>query len=128
VVRVLTVDDHAPFLKVAQELIVATPGFESAGEAHSAEEGLAAVSEHDPDLVLVDIHMPGMSGIEMATEIDRLGDGPVVVLITAQDLAQLPASAQACGAAEIVSKQALGSGALKRLWAAHGSQKGAELR
>jgi len=64
VVRVLTVDDHAPFLKVAQELVRATPGFESAGEASSAEEGLAAVRDAHPDLVLADIHMPDMSGIE----------------------------------------------------------------
>jgi DNA-binding NarL/FixJ family response regulator len=120
VVRVLTVDDHAPFLEVARELITATPGFEPAGEMRSAEEGLAALAEHHPDLVLVDIHMPGMSGIEMASEIKRRGGGPVVVLITAQDLAQLPALARRCGAAEIISKQALGSGTLKRLWAAHG--------
>jgi DNA-binding NarL/FixJ family response regulator len=120
VVRVLTVDDHAPFLEVAHELVATTPGFESAGEAHSAEEGLAALSEHDPDLVLIDIHMPGMSGIDMATEIGRRGEGPVVILITAQDLAQLPASARDCGAAEVISKQALGSSTLRRLWAAHG--------
>jgi CheY-like chemotaxis protein len=119
VVRVLTVDDNAPFLEVAHELMCATPGFESAGEAGSAEEGLAAVDDAHPDLVLVDIHMPGMSGIEVARRIRRSEDGPIVVLITAQDLAQLPAAARSCGAAEVISKQELGPTTLRRLWATH---------
>jgi two-component system invasion response regulator UvrY len=120
VVRVLTVDDHAPFLKVAHELMRATPGFESAGEASSAEEGLAAADAEHPDLVLVDIHMPGMGGIELAQRLKQSGNGPVVVLITAQDLAQLPAAARTCGAAEVIGKQQLGPATLRRLWEAHG--------
>jgi two-component system, NarL family, invasion response regulator UvrY len=120
VVRVLTVDDHAPFLEVAHELMLATPGFESAGEASTAEEGLAAVDAQRPDLVLVDIHMPDMSGIEMTRRIKQSGNGPTVVLITAQDLAQLPAAAHSCGAADVISKQQLGPATLRRLWDAHG--------
>ena len=119
--RVLTVDDHAPFLEVAHELVLATPGFEPVGEASTAEEGLAAVESQEPDLVLVDVHMPGMSGIELTRQIKRGGNGPIVVLITAQDLAQLPAAARDCGAAEVVSKQELGAASLKRLWGTHGS-------
>jgi DNA-binding NarL/FixJ family response regulator len=119
VVRVLTVDDHAPFLRVARELMRATPGFESAGEASSAEEGLAAVLNTHPDLVLVDIHMPDLSGIEVARRIERADDSPIVVLITAQDLSQLPAAARNCGAAEVVSKQELGPATLRRLWKTH---------
>jgi CheY-like chemotaxis protein len=98
----------------------ATPGFEPAGEATSAEAGLAEVDAQHPDLVLVDIHMPEMSGIEMTRRIKRDGNGPVVVLITAQDLAQLPAIAHDCGAAEVISKEDLGSATLKRLWDSHG--------
>lgn len=120
VVRVLTVDDHAPFLEVAHELVLATPGFESAGGAHSAEEGIAQIEAAAPDLVLVDVHMPGMSGIEMARRVSGSEDAPVVVLISAQDLGQLPAAARDCGAVEIVSKQELGPTTLKRLWGVHG--------
>ena len=117
----LTVDDHAPFLEVAHELVLATPGFEPAGEAASAEEGLAAIDAQGPDLVLLDIHMPGMNGIEAAKRISQVQRRPVVVLITAQDLAQLPAAVGDCGAAEVVSKQALGPATLRRLWDTHGS-------
>ena len=118
-VRVLTVDDNAPFLEVARELVLATPGFEPAGEASSAEQGLAAIEAADPDLVLADIHMPGMTGIEMAKRIQSGNGRPVVVLISAQDLNQLPAVARTCGAADVVSKDDLGPAKLIALWEAH---------
>ena len=118
-VRVLTVDDHAPFLQVAHELMLATPGFEPAGEVSSAEEALAAIEEVDPDLILVDIHMPGMNGIEMTRRISGAGRRPVIVLISARDSGELPAAAQTCGAAEVISKQDLGPARLKELWRAH---------
>jgi DNA-binding NarL/FixJ family response regulator len=121
VVRVITVDDHAPFLEVARELVQATPGFESVGEAGSAEAGLAAIETQDPDLVLLDIHMPGMSGIELCKRIGSSDEHPVVVLISAQDLAQLPADARKCGAAEVISKQELRPATLTRLWREYGS-------
>jgi len=120
VVRVLTVDDHAPFLEVARELVLATPGFEPAGEASSGEDGLAAIDAVDPDLVLVDVHMSGMNGIEMIKRMGAVRRRPVVVLISAQDLAQLPAAARTCGAAEVISKQDLGPARLKEIWRAHG--------
>jgi two-component system invasion response regulator UvrY len=119
VVRVITVDDHAPFLDVARELMLATPGFEPAGEAGTAEEGLALAEAEDPDLILIDVHMPGMSGIEMARRLRASGSGSVIVLISAQDLAELPAAAQSCGAAEVISKQELGRATLRRLWTSH---------
>lgn len=117
--RVLTVDDNAPFLEVANELVLATPGFESAGQASSGEEGLAAIDAADPDLVLADIHMPGMTGIEMAQLIEPTDGRPVVVLISAQDLGQLPAATRNCGAAGVVSKDDLGPAKLIALWEAH---------
>jgi DNA-binding NarL/FixJ family response regulator len=120
VVRVLTIDDHAPFLQVAHELMLATPGFEPAGEVTSGEEALAAIEEIDPDLVLVDIHMPGINGIEVSRRISSAGGRPVIVLISARDPGELPAAAQTCGAAEVISKQDLGPARLKELWLAHG--------
>jgi two-component system, NarL family, invasion response regulator UvrY len=120
VVRVLTVDDHAPFLRVAHELMLATSGFESVGEASSAEEGLAAVETARPDLVLADVHMPGMGGIEMARRIAQRWEGTVVVLISAHDPEQLPSAARTCGAAEVIRKQDLGPARLRELWRVHG--------
>lgn len=125
-VRVLTVDDHAPFREVAHELVLATPGFEPVGEVATGEEALAAIQSRDPDLVLVDVHMPGMSGIEVARQMKSSGGRPVVVLISARALVELPAETRCCGAAEVISKQDLGPARLRELWQAHGPNGGAE--
>jgi two-component system, NarL family, invasion response regulator UvrY len=118
-IRVLTVDDHAPFLEVARQMVLATPGFEPVGEVGSGEAGLAAVEATKPDLVFADVHMPGMGGIELARRIRGSGADPVVVLISAQDLDQLAPAVRTCGADEVVSKQDLGPATLRRLWKSH---------
>ncbi len=116
-------DDHAPFLDVARELLHATPGFEPAGEAGSAEAGLELIEAEGPDLILIDVHMPGMSGIEMAKKLRASGSSSVVVLISAQDVTELPAAAQLCGAAAVMRKQELGRATLRKLWAEHSDKR-----
>jgi hypothetical protein len=56
----------------------------------------------------------------MTRRMKDAGRKPVVVLISAQDLAQLPAAARTCGAAEVISKQELGPARLREIWRAHG--------
>src|SRR6201989_1203420 len=68
-IRVLTVDDQAVFRRVARDVIEASPGFESVGQAGSGEHALRIVEELAPDLVLLDVRMPGMSGIEVAARL-----------------------------------------------------------
>jgi two-component system invasion response regulator UvrY len=116
----LTVDDHAPFLKVARDLVDATPGFESAGEVPSAADALARIERDPPDLALVDVRMPDMSGIELAKRINASRHHPLVVLISAVDPGNLPAAAQRCGAAAVISKHELAPSRLRELWEAHG--------
>ena len=119
-VRVLTVDDHEPFLEVAHEMICGTPGFEAVGEVTSAADALAAAEACDPDLVLVDVHMPQMSGIEASRKLSVDHPELVVVLISTADPSELPAAARKCGAVEILRKQDLGPATMRRVWAAHG--------
>jgi two-component system invasion response regulator UvrY len=123
VVKVLTVDNHAPFLKVARDLVDATPGFESAGEETSAADGLARIERERPDLVLADVRMPVMSGVELAQRINASPNPPVVVLISAVDPANLPAAAYRCGAAAVISKHELAPSRLRELWRAHGTNR-----
>ena len=65
-VRVLTVDDQAVFRGVARDVIEATAGFEAIGEAANGEEALEAVERLAPQLVLLDVRMPGLDGVEVA--------------------------------------------------------------
>jgi two-component system, NarL family, invasion response regulator UvrY len=119
-VRVLTVDDQAIFRSVARDVIAATPGFEAAGEAGSGEEAITAVARLHPDMVLIDVRMPGIGGIEAARRIAAAHPETVVVLISIEDPEEVGYGAERSGVAELVRKQDFGPALLRRLWEAHG--------
>jgi two-component system, NarL family, invasion response regulator UvrY len=118
-VGVVTVDDQPFFRGAAREVIEATPGFEAVGEASSGEEALAIVDALDPQLVLVDVRMPGMDGAETAERISAGHPDVVVVLISIEDPEQVSVAAGSCGAAALVRKQDFGPRLLQSLWGAH---------
>ena len=68
-VRVLVVDDQAPFRMAARMVLKRAEGFELVGEAATGEEAVDRVAELAPDLVLMDINMPGINGIEATRQI-----------------------------------------------------------
>jgi two-component system invasion response regulator UvrY len=119
-VEVVTVDDQAIFRAVARDVIEATPGFRAVGEASSGEEALRLVDELEPQLVLLDVRMPGMDGIETARRLRAAHPATVVVLISLAESADLPSSAGACGVAALVRKQDFRPALLRSLWSAHG--------
>jgi DNA-binding NarL/FixJ family response regulator len=118
-VRVLTVDDQELFRGVARDVIAATPGFESIGEAASGEEALEAVALLDPELVLLDVRMPGMSGIDVARRLAMTHPEVTVVLISIEERIDVPSAAQ-LDAVPLVRKQDFGPRLLRRLWSEHG--------
>ena len=118
-VRVLTVDDQEVFRGIAREVIEATPGFESVGEAASGEEALAAVAELDPQLVLLDVRMPGLDGIEVARRLHASHPDTVLVLISIEDSMDLPSAARMAASVPLVRKQDFGPRLLKRIWREH---------
>ena len=118
-VTVLAVDDQPIFRRVARSLIEATPGFEQVGEAASGPEALELAADLRPDLVLVDVRMPGMDGIETARRLGEVDPDAVVVLISLEEVPDLPASAAAVGAAAYLRKQDLSSRTLQALWSTH---------
>ena len=116
-VDVLTVDDSPEFLAAARELIAGTAGFRAVGEAASAEEGLAAAGRLDPDLVLLDVRLDGMDGIQAARRLHEASPDIVILLISVEDLTDIPAAARNCGAAAFVRKDRLTPKTLGALWA-----------
>ena len=119
-VRVLTVDDQPLFRDAARAVITATPGFESLAEVGSGEDALALIDRLRPDLVLLDVSLPGIDGLETSRRLTEVRPPPLVVLISADDDPVLRDSARDYGAAGFVSKQELRPGILRALWDRHG--------
>jgi two-component system, NarL family, invasion response regulator UvrY len=118
-VGVLAVDDQPVFLAVVREVVDSTPGFHWVGDAASGEAALDAVDQLEPALVLLDVQMPGISGIETARRICATHPDVVVVLISVdKGLATRPEVAES-GAAAFVRKQDLCPAMLRTLWQTH---------
>ena len=118
-VRVLTVDDQALFRRVARDVIDATSGFESIGEASSGDECLRAVEVLGPDLVLLDVRMPGMNGIEVAHRLAATHPELTVILISIEERIDVPSAGQPA-AVPLVRKQEFGPRLLRQLWDEYG--------
>lgn len=114
-VRVLTVDDQERFRTAARLLLEATPGFCSAGEACTGEDGVEAALREEIDLVLMDVRLPGIDGIEATRRVRTARPGTEVVLISAT-AGELPADASECGALAVLAKDELRPSVLIGLW------------
>ena len=112
-------DDQRIFLRTARSLIAATPGFEQVGEAATGEEALELVAELRPDLVLVDLRMPGMDGVETAHRLTEADPDAMVVLISLDEVPQLASAVARAGAAGYIRKQDLSTRSLAELWRRH---------
>ena len=122
-VTVLAVDDQPIFLRAARQLIADTAGFTQVGEATSGPEALEMAAAVRPDLVLLDVRMPGMDGIETARRIVALDAGTVVVLVSLEQMPEMQASLATVGAAVLMRKQDLSTRALRDMWEAHGGSR-----
>ncbi len=83
--KLLIVDDEAPARERLRRLLGEIDDCEIVAEAGNGEEALSHCSELQPDIVLLDVRMPGLSGIEIARHIDSLEDPPAVIFTTAYD-------------------------------------------
>jgi DNA-binding NarL/FixJ family response regulator len=119
-VRVLTVDDHPPFRDAARAVVAATPGFEPLAEVATGEDALALLDRLRPDLVLLDVGLPGIDGLETCRRLAEAPRAPLVVLISADDDPGLRETAREHGAAAFFAKQDLRPGLLRTLWERHG--------
>ncbi len=113
---VLVVDDQAPFRNAAKALLSHLSEFELAGEASSGHEAIELVARLRPELVLMDINMPQMSGIEATRQIVAAHPETVVILCSTYDMRDLPPAARSSGAVGYLNKEQLGADLLRRVW------------
>jgi DNA-binding NarL/FixJ family response regulator len=118
-VRVLIVDDQEPFRQAMAVVVEETDGFSVVGSATSGEQSLTAVVELRPDLVLMDVNLPGIDGIEATRLLSLQADGPVVILLSTYDEDQFDVAG--CGAASYITKAELEPDRLSAAWTAAAS-------
>ena len=110
--RVMLVDDH-PSFRASARWLLETEGYIVVAEATSGESALDLVVDAEPELVLLDIGLPGIDGFQVATAIRALFSSARIVLISSRDLSDLgPERVRACGAAGFVQKAELSRSAL----------------
>ena len=117
-VRVLIVDDQEPFRQVARMVVDVTDGFEFAGEAETGEAGIEAVRELHPDLVLMDVNLPGIDGIEATRQILAELPATVVLLLSTYEASEYERRVGECGAAAFMPKSEFGPESLAQAWMA----------
>jgi two-component system invasion response regulator UvrY len=115
-VSVLVVDDQEFFRSVLCDLVSATPGFTVVGEASCGEDALPAADSLAPQLVLMDIRMPGCGGIKAARLLTQQHPGVVVLLVSAQEPPAFVASEFSDASVSFVSKRDLCGAALHDVW------------
>jgi DNA-binding NarL/FixJ family response regulator len=118
VVRVLLVDDQAPFLHAMRAVVEETDGFEVVGEASSGEESVMAADELLPDVVLMDVNLPGIDGVEATRRLGGRPAPPVVILLSTYDEDAGAHFVAESGAVAYVTKSAFGPDRLREVWSA----------
>jgi CheY-like chemotaxis protein len=122
--RTIVVDDNPTLLKVVARLLSSIPGVEVVGEANSGHGALEAVDRLRPDLVLMDLAMPGMDGLEATRRLVARPGAPAVIIMTVHDLPHYRDAALAAGARKFIAKSELGKqlgpaiGCLLPIWGA----------
>ena len=115
-VRVLIVDDQAPFRHAARAVVEATDGFEVVGESDTGEASIDAVRDLHPDLVLMDVNLPGINGLEATRRILRGSKTVVVLLLSTYEEEEYGSKAVECGASAYIAKSRFDPDRLAAAW------------
>jgi len=103
-IRVYVVDDHALVRAGMRMILSAEADIEVVGEADSGEEALPEIRALKPDIVLCDLHLPGVSGLEITERIVRGDYGPKVIVVSVLEDGPMPRRMIAAGASGYVGK------------------------
>ncbi len=111
---VLIVDDHAGFRSRAR-LLLETEGYAVIGEAADGATAIAEARRLRPDVVLLDVQLPDIDGIEVAARLTANGSAPAIVLTSSRDLADLGPVRDRCDVRGFIPKAELSGAALEAL-------------
>ena len=110
----LIVDDH-PSFRASARMLLEAEGFDVIGEAEDGQSALRAVQELRPDVVLLDVQLPDIDGIEVAARLSQNGSGPAIVLTSSRDLADLGLVRERSPVRGFIPKAELSGAALEAL-------------
>lgn len=113
----LIVDDHASFRSFAWSLL-SSDGFDVTGEAGDGESAIEAVHELHPDIVLLDVNLPGIDGFEVAERVAAEPDAPIVVLTSSRNASDFGSRLDRSPVRGFIPKEELSVDALSALVAA----------
>ena len=115
-VKVLVIDDSDVFQAACRAVVRSIPSFVDVGEASTGEEGLSLAATVDPDLVVVDIVLPGIDGLETCRRLRARNPAPLVVLCSVDDDPRVPGLNLPCSDSPYISKTAFSRSALLEIW------------
>jgi DNA-binding NarL/FixJ family response regulator len=115
-VRVVLVDDQEAFMHALVAVVDATQGFVVVGQASTGEESLELTDELKPGLVLMDVNLPGIDGIEATRRLRERGAPPVVILLSTHDEDAGDLFVAQSGANAYVTKSDFGPQRLSQIW------------
>ena len=118
-VKVLVIDDSAVFQAACRDVLRCIPSFVEVGQAWTGEEGVSMAATLYPDLVLVDIILPGIDGLETCRRLRALNPPPLVVLCSVDDDPRVPGLNLPCSDSPYISKAAFSPNALLDVWRRH---------
>jgi DNA-binding NarL/FixJ family response regulator len=119
-VSVMIVDDQPPFRAAARAVVTRVDGFDLVAEVESGEAAVEASDSFEPDLVLMDINMGELDGIEATRRIVAAHPDTKVILVSTYGLDELPTGARTSGAMAYVNKDELSPRVVRRIWEAGG--------
>lgn len=105
--RILVVDDNAAFLESVTRFLANNPGIEIVGKVSSGREAVDQTSALKPDLVLIDLMMSEMNGLEATRLLKQLPDPPTVIVVSLHDDPSFRIAAQGAGADGFLPKRLL---------------------
>lgn len=106
-IRVLLVDDSPEFLKMLSKFFASAPEVDLVGIARTGQDAIKFSAELSPDLVLMDLIMPHMNGLDATRQIKSMPNAPIVVMLTGHDTPEYRSEAVNAGADGFVYKPEL---------------------